>query len=312
MNKRFLFLVPARLGDALMITPALALLKQLQVNCTVDILAVSSLGASVYRNNPHCNHIFVASEIQDAVEFVQSYDVLIAAHRDYKILELTERFKRPTVLIEPANQQQSQAQQALNFIQRVFSIHYQDADALEYQLYPTNKDQEFVEDLLHDDKKYIGLHLGCHGINKRTSLLLWRNKTDHKKIWPLKNFIQLAKHLKQHHPGYCIVLTGGENELHLANQFKKYMPDAINLVGKTNVSQLAALMQKLLVYVCSDTGVMHVACAMNIPVVALFGPTNLIRTGPYPKADFRHVLQTDNLAALNPEVVIDSINNFLI
>lgn len=311
MIKQLLFLVPPRLGDALILTPALALLKQLQPDYHIDILAFSPLGASVYQNNPNCGHVYIASEIQLVDDFIRPYDLLVAAHRDSKILELTEQFKKPTLLIEPANLQEYQPQQALDFIQCVFSDHRQKAEPKDYQLFPSDKDKADASRLLTDDRKYIGLHLGCHSINKRSSLFTWQKSKQHKKMWPLKKFIELANQFKQLHHDYHIVLTGGDNEQHLANEFKKHIPDAISLVGKTDVLQLAALMQHFSVYVCPDTGTMHVACAMNTPLIALFGPTNVKRTGPYPKTDSRRVIETKDLSKLNPEAVLSVINELL-
>jgi len=310
-GKHVLFLVPARLGDTLMLSPALALLKQLKPDFSIDVLAVSPLAASVYQHNPHCDNIYVASEIQSPDDFIQAYDLLVAAHRDYKILELIDQFKKPVFLIEPADQRQAQAQQALNFIQYAFSDTQPKPEPIGYQLFPDTQDQEYAARLLKGGGRFIGLHLGCHGINKKRSLLPWRKQKQHKKLWPLESFICLAKQLEQQHPGYQLVLTGGDNEQHLADAFIKKIPNAINLVGKTNVLQLAAVMQRFSAYVCSDSGTMHVACAMGIPVIALFGPTNVRRTGPYPGAEFRHVIESEDLSELDPQAVLLAIEQLL-
>ncbi len=304
MINRILFLAPPRLGDALMITPALALLKQLQPNCSIDVISTSPLGISVYQNNLHCDNTYLASEVLPHQDFIQPYDLLIAAHRDSKILALTEEFKKPILLIEPADLQQPQPQQALNFIQGIFSDSNPIAQPINYQLFPSDKDKEDARLLLKNGKKYIGLHLGCHSVNKKNNLFPWQKILSHKKMWPLKKFIELGKQLKQLEHDYHIVLTGGHNEEHLANEFIKHIPDAINLIGKTNTLQLAALMEHFLVYVCPDTGTMHVACAMSTPLIALFGPTNVKRTGPYPATDYRRVIETKDLSKLNPETVL--------
>ena len=54
-----------------------------------------------------------------------------------------------------------------------------------------------------------------------------------------------------------------------------------NLAGKTGLKELAYLYDRCRVMVTTDTGPMHMAAAMGTPVVALFGPTSPIRTGPY-------------------------------
>ncbi|MCP3872912.1 MAG: glycosyltransferase family 9 protein [Desulfobacteraceae bacterium] len=56
---------------------------------------------------------------------------------------------------------------------------------------------------------------------------------------------------------------------------------AISAAGKTSLKELIALIDRATFFVCNDTGPMHIAAALNIPVFAIFGPANPIRTGPY-------------------------------
>ena len=55
----------------------------------------------------------------------------------------------------------------------------------------------------------------------------------------------------------------------------------VNLAGRTSLKELAYLYSRCSVLVCTDTGPMHIAAAMGCRVVALFGPTSPLRTGPY-------------------------------
>lgn len=56
---------------------------------------------------------------------------------------------------------------------------------------------------------------------------------------------------------------------------------AISIAGKTGLKELVAVIGKASFFVCNDTGPMHIAAALNIPVFAIFGPANPVRTGPY-------------------------------
>ena len=310
IRKKVLFLSPARLGDTLMITPALALLKSLKPNFQIDVLSLSNLGANVYHNNPHCENIYLHSEINHADHFIQPYDFMVAAHRDNRILELVDQLKKPVFLIEKADQKQAQSQQALNFIKQAFSESNLTAQSLSYQLFPSADDRAVASRLLNKNVKYIGMHLGCHGVNKKDVWLPWY-RPHHEKLWPIKQFIELAIALKLKHPQSQIVLTGGENEQILAHQFKQHIQDAIDLTGKTNLLELAAIMEKLAVYVSPDTGTMHAACAMDTPLVAVFGPTNSMRTGPYPPSSIRHTIKVERLAELNHQQVLTAIDILL-
>jgi len=55
----------------------------------------------------------------------------------------------------------------------------------------------------------------------------------------------------------------------------------LDLAGKTDLIELAAVLSRAALVVSVDTGPMHLAAALGRPVVAVFGPTNPVRTGPY-------------------------------
>lgn len=70
-----------------------------------------------------------------------------------------------------------------------------------------------------------------------------------------------------------------------------FSPQVIDLAGKTNLRELMALIEQCTVLVTNDSGPMHIAAALQTPLVALFGSTNPIATGPYEQGDiiYKHV-----------------------
>jgi lipopolysaccharide heptosyltransferase I len=95
--------------------------------------------------------------------------------------------------------------------------------------------------------------------------------------WPAERFGQLASQLNL--PTLVIASAADSQiaeEVVAASNSK-----AINLAGKTNLKELVALIRKSSYFICNDTGPMHIAAALKIPVFALFGPANPTRTGPY-------------------------------
>ncbi len=59
--------------------------------------------------------------------------------------------------------------------------------------------------------------------------------------------------------------------------------EAINLAGETSLIELACLYRRSALVVTTDSGPMHIAAAVGTPVIALFGPTDPARTGPFGK-----------------------------
>lgn len=57
--------------------------------------------------------------------------------------------------------------------------------------------------------------------------------------------------------------------------------ESINIAGKTTIKQLAALIEKAALLIANDGGIVHLASALNIPVIALFGPQDPGKFGPW-------------------------------
>lgn len=108
------------------------------------------------------------------------------------------------------------------------------------------------------------------------------------KCWPTGHFAQLASELFQ--TGIIPVIIGGPGDAELAAQILSQSPQAINLVGKTTLKELAYVIKNASFFVGGDTGPMHLAVAVQTPVIALFGPTNPDRNGPYGQG--RHTVIT--------------------
>ncbi len=100
------------------------------------------------------------------------------------------------------------------------------------------------------------------------------------KLWPAAHWARLAGWLVRE-KGFQVVITGSRGDRDLAGEIiaRSGVP-LLNLVGRTSLAELAALLQKARLAVTTDTGPMHLACALGTPVVALFGPTAPWRTGP--------------------------------
>jgi lipopolysaccharide heptosyltransferase I len=100
------------------------------------------------------------------------------------------------------------------------------------------------------------------------------------KRWPAERFAALLGLLTAA-PGYRVVLIGGEEERSQFARGGEARATPIDLMGRTSLPQLVALTRRATVLVTNDSGPMHLAAALGIPVVALFGPTDPRRVGPY-------------------------------
>jgi heptosyltransferase-2 len=91
--------------------------------------------------------------------------------------------------------------------------------------------------------------------------------------------------------GFAIVLIGTDRERALCTEVAMLAPGAVNLAGETSLSELAALISRAALCVTNDSGPLHLAVALNRPVVSVFGPTDPVWAGPYQHMD--SVLRAD-------------------
>ena len=101
------------------------------------------------------------------------------------------------------------------------------------------------------------------------------------KRWPTASFAEVADRLRQDGWGAVVMIGGPDERTDVAAVSAMMKTPAIDLAGATTVGLLPALLSKASLLMTNDSGPMHIAAAVGTPVVALFGPTSAVRTGPY-------------------------------
>jgi heptosyltransferase-1 len=103
------------------------------------------------------------------------------------------------------------------------------------------------------------------------------------KLWPAERFGELAKGLRAQ--GLVPLVTWGPGEQGLADRVVAASGGAARRAFETTLSDYVELARRARIVVAADTGPMHLACAVGTPVVALFGPTDPDRNGPFAPED---------------------------
>jgi lipopolysaccharide heptosyltransferase II len=100
------------------------------------------------------------------------------------------------------------------------------------------------------------------------------------KRWPVPYWATLLDRLIREENAH-VVLTGAPNDLPLIEKITQRMREQpLNLAGKTHLTQLAALLQRADLLITGDSGPMHIAAAVETPLIAIHGPTNPALSGP--------------------------------
>jgi lipopolysaccharide heptosyltransferase II len=99
------------------------------------------------------------------------------------------------------------------------------------------------------------------------------------KHWPPERFAETGRLLIQR--GLGIVVVGTPRDKDRCRIVADLCPGAVDLSGQTSLGELAAIIKRSKVTVTNDSGSMHLAVALETPVVSIFGPTNPVHIGPY-------------------------------
>lgn len=131
------------------------------------------------------------------------------------------------------------------------------------------------------EKKFIIIHPGCgiHGFYRE---------------WDVEKYAEIAEYIISKYK-YSVVLTGSKDDIKKITSFEKInIPNEffLNLIGKTTIQELIALVSMAKFVICGNTGVLHIAAALGIPTVAIHGPTNPKKWGPWGKG---HIVVQSNL-----------------
>lgn len=95
------------------------------------------------------------------------------------------------------------------------------------------------------------------------------------KNWPFENWFELFKHLQKTLPNASLVLLGDNSETHLNRAINQTdNPNIISLIGKTNLNDVMDIIYYSKIYIGLDSGLMHIAAALNKPTFTIWGASN--------------------------------------
>lgn len=179
------------------------------------------------------------------------------------------------------------------------TIHVNSDFPVEFPLLPLPEESLLsVKKLLsesgyHSHLPLVAVHPGC-------------NPKAHYKRWPPENYMSLLNQLQSRH-ALQILLVGSSDETVALQQIENGLTvKPFNVAGKMNLLETACALSFCKLLISNDSGIMHLATAVNVPVFAIFGPTNDRHIGPYGKG--HHVIRNGtDIRSVTVEQVFDRI-----
>jgi heptosyltransferase-1 len=142
--------------------------------------------------------------------------------------------------------------------------------------------REFPIVMTNEDEQRVMEHLKTHGIDEKDSFVAVSPMSfaGETRLWENKNFADLCDRIINELKTK-VIFTGERSDGLLEDIQSMMRMKSVNLGGQTTLRELACLYNKAAVLITPDSGPMHIAAAVGTPVIALFGPSDPQRTGPY-------------------------------
>lgn len=303
-----------RIGDILFCLPGIRLLKENFPRTPIDVLVFSKNSLELFQFNPDIRQAIAAKKPREIYKLAKKYSLVVNLTHEFE--KFLVKLPCKLISISEPTRTSHRTQQVLDFIRSLLPREDSTFSNIRYPLYPQLHHHQMIKSLLQTHEinlkqhLLIGCHLGCHRIARRHWQFWSNNRHQHKKVWPLENYLALSEELYHRHPNLKLIITGSQKESFLAKPFQK-MPWVINLIGKTSLLETAALMDFLSVYVTHDTGTLHIACSRDTPLIALFGPTDVEFTGPFPLSEKHIILEKTTISDINVKDVANALQKIL-
>ena len=276
------------IGDMVLLTPALRALKQAYPESHLELL-LRPLVADLMGSHPYVDACIVDEKTEGRFRSLtklvrqirdRSFDFAIVLHptsfRNALLpflaripIRIGTNISGRGILLTKSCADDTNVHEVHRYL-RVLQLLEIDTASDGLAFWHTNADRQFIEYLLRAegiscDDRLIAINLGTTWTTKR---------------WDIENFAEVIQQITRLVPGTKVVLTGSPTEQALAEALPTSLP-TINLVGRTSILQLGALLERCEVCLTCDSGPMHIAAAVGTPTVTLFGPTDPIRHRPY-------------------------------
>lgn len=263
--KKILIIRLSSLGDILLSTPLIRTIKKKYPDIKIDFLLKEQY-KDLLSCNPYLEKLFFyqqdKEELNSLIEKLknENYDLIIDLQNNLRSAQIRKILKVKSVKFNKKNIDKFLLVNfKINLMKNAETIPQRYADSVDLKLDDEGLDLFTLNkpsNLFEENIKYIGFAPGSRHFTK---------------MWLKEYYIELGNLLNQ--KGYKIALLGGKDDKNICSEISSKITDSINLSNDDDILQIAADMKKCLAVICNDSGLMHAACAVKIPVLTFFGST---------------------------------------
>ncbi len=267
--KRILFITLSNVGDIIMTTPVIAVLAREFPSARIDVMA-GPRGKELFDRDPRVfklilydKHISLKEKARLQIKLKKlRYDLVVDVRNTVLPLLIGPKYRTATIQSFP----KSLIHKKGRHLHRLRSLGIDG----------TSGYRVFVPEA---DDRYAALLLEEAPVASRT-VVVNPGARSHLKRWTQDGFAKVCDRLIEE-CGARVMLVGVQEDARVIDEvMSKMKKKPVNLVNRTNIRQLAALLKRSDLLITNDSAPMHLGCAAGVKVLAIFGPTDPGKYGP--------------------------------
>ena len=279
------------IGDLLNATPAIALLRESYPSAEITVLA-RPLNAPVLIGNPDVDRILIFDrndEHRGISAQLQFYRQLRRERFQLVVAMQTAMWSHFVAFLSGAPYRLGRYQKRFrSTLTHAWRGRYEKGETHEVDrnlelvrlICQGEGKRKLVLHLLPDEIATAKAQLTSWGVTSGTFLVgIHPGGSSFDKRWPEKQYAELADRLSQQYNATILLLRGPE-EAELVQNIQKAMGSPAISYAPASIRELGALLSCCDLVVCNDSGPMHLAAALDVPMVAIFGPTDHVAWHP--------------------------------
>lgn len=261
-TKRILIIRLSSLGDILLTTPLARSIKKQYPSITLDYLTGRQF-PEVVKFNPYIDNIYYHDKAGSNDDLYYNllhnkYNLIVDLHNNFRTRAIVKKLNVPFVrYIKPTLRKFLLVKFKWNLLRNEKPVPERYAEVLP-GIKLDNEGLDFYSDSdnpeARKDDKLIGL---CPGSKHFT------------KMWLLEYYAEFGNTIIKN--GYKVVLLGGKDDKFLCDMLEKEIIGSVNKCNDNNLFETSREMSACSAIVCNDSGLMHLASALQVPVITIFG-----------------------------------------
>lgn len=266
-SKKILLIRPGGIGDAVLLLPAIDALKSRFPDSDIDVLC-EKRNAEIFMLSNIIGRIFLYDRGLDLFRSLRNkYDVVIDTEQWHRLSAVAAYLSGAPIRIGFGTNEREKL-----FTHRI-SYSHEDYEVYSFlqliePLIDRNYDFKGGEPFIRI-KNDVASHFQDELKNKGKVIAIFSGASVTERRWGGDKFGAVAKILSD--KGYDIIILGSDADRADAERIKKHAGSCVDLTGRTNLRDIAAVLKESRLLITADSGLMHIAYAVGTPTVSLFG-----------------------------------------